>query len=123
MGWTDIPRGTFTTPATITFSAASAVDMGSSWTSDEIDISDNQLFAIDADWEGADTPVGTVQLQGRNDSAFTWKDITDSNVSVNGASGALWNLADQGYRYIRIIYTSTSGGSGDDFTAAIFYKG
>lgn len=65
------------------------------------------------------TPVGTVKLQGCNDrelnsevpdsSLSNWFDITDLSASVSSATVAALEDPDVCYRWVRLVYTRTSG--------------
>lgn len=63
-------------------------------------------FSIHLVYTGA--PVGSLKLQASNDGA-TWEDVASSTVAVSAASSTLYNLADQYYRLVRVVYTRTSG--------------
>lgn len=57
------------------------------------------------------TPVGEFKLQGSLDGGTpsNWTDITGSEESVTEAGDILWNAQGVGYRWVRLVYTSTSG--------------
>jgi hypothetical protein len=58
--------------------------------------------------------MGTLKLQASNDknSPVNWSDISGASVSVTGSGAFLIPKLDLCYRYIRAIYTNSSG-SGD----------
>ncbi len=68
-------------------------------------------FSFHAKWTG--TPTGSFKLQGSNDVESTvtdWEDIPGSTLAVAGAAGTqMWNYADAPFRWVRIVYTATSG--------------
>lgn len=77
-------------------------------------------FAIQAEFSGA--PVGTVSLQGSCDAGdntpedpetgsgvVNWTTIKDSPQSVSGAGPVLWNYNGVFYKWVRLVYTATSG--------------
>lgn len=86
-----------------------------------IDLNQTVLYSIQAVFTGA--PVGTLKLQISNDfvatptagganlaSAVThWTDYTGSSYSVSAAGDFAWNVFDVGYRWVRMVYTKTSG--------------
>lgn len=63
------------------------------------------------------SPVGTFKLQASNDqtetassvASDTWADITGSTVNVTAANTIVWNHADMYSRWVRIVWTKTSG--------------
>ena len=80
------------------------------------------------------TPTGTVKLQASADPvdqidlAFeppvNWTDIANTSTSVSAAGSVLWNQADVGYNWVRIVYTdSSSGSSTATMTAIVNTKG
>jgi len=92
----------------------SAGDMSSSITSPGVDLQDVPLASIQAVWTGA-APVGTLILQTSGDIVATqnlvtnWSDFSGSSVAVSGNGDVMYNLANAGYRWVRIKYTRTSG--------------
>lgn len=81
----------------------------------------DQLIACSAQAVNVGTGVGTVKLQASNDGPglrvdakgnplpTNWNDITGATVAVSGAGPFLIPKIDLGYRYIRAVYTFTSG--------------
>lgn len=77
--------------------------------------------SIQATMTGA--PVGTLKLQGSNDfgtiqpagpdnggaGVVNWTDIADSSGPVTGAGTFSWNYNGVFYKWIRVVYTFTSG--------------
>lgn len=66
--------------------------------------------------------VGEFKLQasndyGRNERAnisdtdvlANWTDIKDSAQSISAAGSHLWSVADAGYKWVRVVWTVTSG--------------
>lgn len=85
-------------------------------TIDSIGIDTNQQVggAIQAVWSG--NPNGTLKIQVSNDNVLSytnvinWTDYTGSSQSLTGSSGNfVWNLLNMGYRWIRLVYTFSSG--------------
>lgn len=69
--------------------------------------------SIQALWTGA--PVGTLILQTSADLTAdptlvaNWSDFSGSSIAVNGPGDVMFNLANAGYKWIRLKYTKTSG--------------
>lgn len=101
-----------------------------------IDLNQTPLFSIQASWTG--TPTGTIKLQASNDIVqvdpsnsnpvgpdpaglvVNWSDIPSSSQAIAGAAGNfLWNQADVGYRWVRVVYTFASGTG----TLSVTYSG
>lgn len=58
------------------------------------------------------SPVGEFKLQGSLDNdgdPTNWTDITGSEESVTAAGDLLWNAQGVGYKYVRLLYTFSSG--------------
>lgn len=96
--------------------------MGGNITSNGIYLANIFSYAIQAIWTGGGTPVGTFKLQGSNDNGESgtttlgatqptnWTDITTSSQAITGNSGSvLYDAASCGYRWVRLVYTRTSG--------------
>ncbi len=88
-------------------------------TSNPIPLDQIFMLAIQTAWTG--TPVGTFKLQGSCDSPpnqnqistspptiTNWTDITTTQAAGGAAGNYMWNLADVGYRYARLVYTNAS---------------
>ncbi len=83
----------------------------------------------------AGTPTGTFKLQASIDagrpeaateadraSAVTnWTDIADSSVSGSAAGDVMWDVANSGYLWVRVVYTF--GSSTGTVTGRISTKG
>jgi len=110
------------TPATFTvaWSAATNVTMGSTWVSDEINISSYEDFSIGASWTATGSPVGIIKLQEQ--VGGNWYDRDDSTAVVNGASTIGWDCWRISAPYIRVAYAKTSGGTGAVCTGSGFLK-
>jgi hypothetical protein len=71
--------------------------------------------------------VGSLKLQSSNSIASkaadvpstSWVDIDGSTVAVSGADNIMFNVADCAYRWVRVVYTSTSGSG----TGAVTFHG
>jgi len=69
------------------------------------------------------TAAGTLKLQGSNDfgnpseaagpvhgqNVVNWSDIADSSAPVTGTGTVTWNFQGVFYKWIRVVYTATSG--------------
>lgn len=69
------------------------------------------------------TPGGNFKLQMSNDfgnvqapveadrdfKIDNWTDIADSALTVSAAGDVAWNYRDAGYRWVRVVWTQTSG--------------
>lgn len=92
------------------------------------------IYTVQIVIAGATSPVGTLVLQGSNDSlsdpnspaikgsgvdniplasVMTWTDIANSSTGVATNNSWVWNAGDVGYEWVRAkwIYTSGSGGT------------
>ena len=89
--------------------------------SDPIALDQIYGFAVQAFWTG--TPVGNFKLQvscdapgdttqtsnGGPDKVTNWTDLTGSTQAAGGLSYFVWNINGAFYRYVRLVYTNTSG--------------
>lgn len=104
--------------------------------SNGIDLQQDWIYAIQANWSGSS--IGTFKLQISCDnvnpkpSGFTdpatnvvnWSDYTGSFSSATaqaGSSNFTWNVLYPGYRWVRLVYTGSSGSG--IMSANIFSKG
>lgn len=83
-----------------------AESMGASITSDSQQLIQEVVCCVQAVFTGS--PVGSIKLQISNDSS-NWTDYTGSATSISAAGDVAWNLSNIGYRYLRVVYTRTSG--------------
>lgn len=93
-----------------------AVLMTSNQESESIDIGEASGYAVHAIWTG--TPTGTIKVQGSNDNS-NFIDI-DSQAAGGAAGQKLFNLANQMYRYTKVVYTF--GSSTGSLTAHVSLK-
>lgn len=88
-----------------------ATAMASTINGPDINVNLYQDFSFYAKWTG--TPTGSFKLQGSNDvgdSVTDWEDIPGSTLAVAGAAGTqMWNYTRSQFRWVRIVYTATSG--------------
>jgi Flp pilus assembly protein TadG len=103
----------------INCSILSAVDTASQ-TGTAVDA--GQLVSMSAHaFFGDATAAGTVKLQASNDpdaqgpisgfSPTNWVDIPSATAAVTSGGPVIITIANMSYRWIRAVYTSTSGGS------------
>jgi len=97
---------------------ADNIDIATSFTSQGINLISIYAYSIQAVHSG--TAAGTFKLQGSNDPGdngsgqgvsqpTNWTDISDSPQAVSGAGSVLWDVTECSYRWVRMIYTATSG--------------
>lgn len=95
-------------------------DMSGAINSIGIDLNQHVLYSMQAVFTGA--PAGTMKLQISNDmvsvapngqspeaNVINWTDYTGSSVAVSAAGNFVWNALDVGYRWVRMVYTPSSG--------------
>lgn len=86
-----------------------STSMGTTVTTPSYDVTQANTLAIQAIWSGGGVPVGTTSISVSTDNINFTID-QDSVLAVNGNSGSnFYNIQDIGYRYIRLVYTRTSG--------------
>lgn len=89
---------------------------------DPVKLESIEGYSICAAWSGG---VGTFKLQASNNAEIdnvgnltvaqmadpnaVWVDITGSSVAVSGAGTQFWNVADVYYKWVRVVYTRSSG--------------
>lgn len=85
-----------------------------------IDLQNIFGYAIQAEWTGG-SASGTLILQlstdivnvasGANPAAnvVNWSTYSGSSTTVSGPGNFVWNAADAGYRWVRLLYTKSSG--------------
>lgn len=93
--------------------------MGASINSIGVDLQQLNLNSIQAVFTGS--PVGTLSIQVSNDNVavaaganpaanvVNWSDYTGSSSAVSGAGNLTYNLTFAGYRWVRLVYTRSSG--------------
>ena len=105
--------------------------MSSSLTSNPIWLGHIANFAIQLVFTG--TPNGTLKLQCSNDegaktndisnvSITNWTDIDGSDQAIVASGDHVWNVQNCGYRWVRVVYTASSG-SGTLTSARMNVKG
>ena len=92
----------------------SSQSMGASFNSTGIDVVPSDLASIQVVWAGGGAPAGTFKLQVSNDDAVctastNWTDYPGSNIVIAGDGDLGYNVANLGYRCLRLAYTRTGG--------------
>jgi len=85
-------------------------DLSTDIASNAINVARCIAYSIQIVFTGS--PTGEFKLQGSLDDdgdPTNWTDITGSEESVTAAGDLLWNAQGVGYKYVRLVYTSTSG--------------
>lgn len=88
-------------------------NMANSFTSSHILLDQIYGYSLHAVYSGS--PVGTFKLQVSNqdvqlrESVTEWTDLGSSSVSVSASGSNMWNISDAFYRWVRVVYTKTSG--------------
>lgn len=92
-----------------------AQSMGASFNSTAVDVVPSDLASIQIVWTGGGAPAGSFKLQVSNDdvalcsSVTNWSDYTGSTIAIAGDGDLAYNVANLGYRCMRVAYTRTGG--------------
>lgn len=90
-----------------TYKIIDASSMGSSIDGEAIDVGTLKNWSCHFIWTG--TPTGSVSVQS-SPNGTNWVTISGSQQTTQGNSGShLINFSGNGYRYIRPVYTYSSG--------------
>lgn len=73
-----------------------------------IDLGDSKEYSISVNISGADV-AGTLKLQARNITTENWIDVADSSQAVASSEDHIWSVVNASYRYVRPVFTYTSG--------------
>lgn len=66
-------------------------------------------YCVQAVWSAGSSPLGTLKLQASIDNS-NYVDISGTTVGVSGNTGSvIWNITNHSYKYLRLIYTRSSG--------------
>lgn len=109
-------------------------DLSTNQTSDPIWLGHIVNYAIQIFFSG--TPGGNFKLQVSNDEGNpsapkeadrdfkieNWTDVADSAFTVSAAGDVFWDVQDAGARWVRVLWTQTSG-SGTITSARVNGKG
>lgn len=118
---------------TMNISGSGAMTGTTTIVSDPVPLEQIYGFAVQAIYTG--TPVGTFSLQassdapartpqtsnGGPDTVTNWATIVGSTQAISGAGNFMWNVSGGFYRYVRLVYTNTSGTG--TLTAELSVKG
>lgn len=95
------------------FPTAVSGSMGADITSNYEEVIKHRRVSVQFGWSSGTSPVGVVSVQGSNDTdpaTATWHTIAGLSLAVSGNSGShLLEDPNCGYRWVRVIYTRTSG--------------
>lgn len=103
-----------------------AASMGATVNSSGVDVSGAFLGSVQAVWSGGGSPVGTFTLEVSNDevslpsSVVNWSTYAGSAVAIAADGDLTYNVANLGYRFVRVKYTRTSGTA--TLNAQLIYK-
>ena len=99
-----------------------AVSMASSFSSSPILLDQIYGFSFQAVFTG--TPNGSFKLQCSNDDVkldsqiVNWSDISGTAQAITAAGSILYNVNYAFYKWVRIVYTASSGSGSCDVTYA-----
>jgi hypothetical protein len=95
-------------------------DLSASRNGNPINLDYIDLCAIQAVITGS--PVGSMKLQGScdvgtsttdgnpaNNVVTNWTDVAGSSQAVSAAGNLMFNISDAGWKWLRVVYTFTSG--------------
>ena len=86
----------------------SSKDMGASFESDPIYVSEKSRYCIQAVFNDATSPVGTISLE-TSINGDTWTELPDSPYGITEAGDRMYSVSDANYLMARIKYVRTSG--------------
>lgn len=98
-----------------------SADMSANITSLGINLISIYAYSIQVSWSAGTSPVGTFTLQGSNDAGdngsgqgvsqpTNWTTVTGSSQAISGTPGSiLYDVVECSYRWVRLVYTATSG--------------
>ena len=106
----------------MTWSGAATKSLGATATSDPFPVKNMTLACVAMTATGGGSPTGTLKLQASVDEGHdpgtglddvsglsTWVDIDDASQAITTDGTVMINLTDIGYRWIRAVWTRTSG--------------
>ncbi len=101
----------------ISVTLVNAVSAATTITSNPIDLGDMKEFSVEAVFSGSNL-AGTMVLQGSNTTNFIT--ITNSSVTITAADDILFVVTNGLYRYVKAVWTPTSGTG--NLTATVVIK-
>lgn len=81
-------------------------------------------YSVQAIWMDLGSLSGAIKLQGSNDAYepplgnalylienpnAIWQDVPSSTITVTGSNSQVYDVAEVGYRYYRLVYTASAG--------------
>jgi hypothetical protein len=101
---------------------AESVTIGSTQNSNPVKVDRSTVICVQATIASAAALNGTLKLQATIDKESTalqgrgavtgisnWVDVADSTVTVTADGTTMWNVAQAGWRWVRLVYTSSVG--------------
>ena len=104
-----------------TYTLMSNIELDQNRNSTAFDVGYAKTAAIQCQQDDTGSPVGNMNVQGSLDNS-NWDNTAESAWAVSGDTGHLWSIGDVGYNYIRLAYTSTSGGTSSDCDCTLMIK-
>lgn len=80
---------------------------GADYTSTQMDLGDILNLSIQVTFSSA-TLNGSLKLQSSNDNT-NYTDVTGSTQAIVSGASHMWSVVNATYRYIRVVWTWTSG--------------
>lgn len=100
-------------PVTMTLSGT---DMTVNVTSNPVNLISIYAYSVQVVWSSGSAPVGTFKLQASDDpvdaggTPTNYTDVTSSSTPISGTPGSvLFDVTECSYRWVRLVYTATSG--------------
>ena len=110
-------------PNTTQLNYISEGDLSGNVTGATKDVSAHPNFSFSASWTATGSPVGDFTIEVSNDDSV-WETVTDSTIAAGGGAGShLWDIDNIRAKYVRLKYTSSSGGTGALVDAHFVIKG
>lgn len=84
--------------------------MGATFNGPWISVGELRGYSLDVVWAGGGSPVGTFKLQWTNDTSVGGQyDVSGSSFSVSADGSNGWESIDPRHKFVRVVYTRTSG--------------
>lgn len=103
-------------------SLVSAATAGSTTQSPALDLGDLRDFSVHVNFSGSNL-AGTLSLQAIGTTAeyanSDWVDISNSSQAVTSAASHVWNVTNASYKYVRAVWTYSSGSGNWTVTACL----
>lgn len=85
----------------------SAANAGANYTSTQLDLGDIFNLSIQVTFS-SNTLNGSLNLEGSNDNS-SYTTITGSTQAITSGASHMWGITNATYRYIRVVWTQSSG--------------